>query len=518
MGPAGLRGLPGAPGAQGPTGAAGLRGPAGVRGVPGANGADGIIGSIHATVPTATALPATAAQGEIDYVEDEGKLYVYDEQRGWVELNVAQGPRGVTGPKGDQGADGVMGIIKGVVDTPAALPATGNTQGDIYYVQGDGLYVWDAATGWRALGMVQGPRGLTGTAGATGAQGAAGAAGATGSTGATGPAGVQGADGIVGSITAAVPTRAQLPATGEPEDIYYVEDEAALYLWDAATQSWVLLDIAQGPRGYTGPTGPAGPQGEDGLMGPIKGVVATQAALPAGGAQQGDLYYVEDTGSLYAWDAAEGWVNVGLAQGPRGLTGATGPTGAATPASSYMMVPFASGVAPLTHMNNGLPSRVTLLGFGYGDARVIADYSLPIDASDQSFLLTKEADSDNRQVVFSLPFNVTLKSIYLTAGNYDMFSPDNEIFPYVQLFRADPGSNNFTVIQGATAIPLQGIRPGDDIPADTFVSAHTDNLDIKLAAGTRIGIGALMRSPGHTGADTPYFLYFTGGIGFAVDA
>lgn len=102
------------------------------------------------------------------------------------------GPAGATGPQGAQGIQGVAGpqgpagtsvALKGSIATIGALPAIGNTAGDLYVVLADGNgYVW-SGSGWSNAGPIRGP------AGATGPAGPQGPTGATGPQGATGPAG-----------------------------------------------------------------------------------------------------------------------------------------------------------------------------------------------------------------------------------------------------------------------------------------------------------------------------------------
>jgi len=108
-----------------------------------------------------------------------------------------QGPQGIQGPPGPQGAAGTGINMKGTVPTVAALPPTGNTNGDAYTVLADGnLYVWSSgSSSWINNGPIQGPPGPAGPQGSPGATGAQGPAGTTGATGATGPAGATGAAG-----------------------------------------------------------------------------------------------------------------------------------------------------------------------------------------------------------------------------------------------------------------------------------------------------------------------------------
>ena len=202
------------PGMGGPIGPAGSsQGPQGIQGVAGPVGATGPAGTPGALGQTG----ATGPQG-------------VQGQPGATGSTGAQGPAGPVGP---QGSTGTGILMKGSVATVAALPSTGNTQGDAYIVQADdSLRIWDG-TKWVSGGSIQGPPGAAGPQGIQGATGNTGAQGLTGTTGAVGPTGPQGLTGATG-------------ATG-PQGI-------------------------QGATGLTGATGAQGIQGIQGIQGP-SGVV-----------------------------------------------------------------------------------------------------------------------------------------------------------------------------------------------------------------------------------------------------
>jgi len=204
------------------------------------------------------------------------------------------------GPTGAQGATGPAGrsiTIKGTLPNVASLPATGNTAGDGYIINGS-LYVWDG-TEWNNVGTIQGPTGPSGPAGATGPTGYTGATGVAGPTGAqgdsgyTGPTGPQGSQGYTGAMG----------ATG-----------------------------AQGPQGIVGPQGYTGPAGTSVT---ILGTLEDPADLPSTGNSPGDGYLIN--GELWVWSGTD-WTDVGNIQGPTGpagtvgIDGSTGPTGASGPA------------------------------------------------------------------------------------------------------------------------------------------------------------------------------------------
>lgn len=186
-------------GATGPQGPAGATGPAGPAGAPGPAGQDGSDGQDGAPGQTGQTGPA--------------------------------GPAGQPGAQGPAGADGTSINIQGTVANCAALPTTGNTNGDLWILDsddascsysanseaGDG-FVWDGNT-WLNIGPIRGPQGIQG---ATGPQGDQGAAGVNGTNGQQGPQGIQGEQGQQGE---------------------------------------------QGPQGQTGDQGPIGPKGDKGDKG-----------------------------------------------------------------------------------------------------------------------------------------------------------------------------------------------------------------------------------------------------------
>ena len=106
-----------------------------------------------------------------------------------------QGPQGPQGIQGPAGSPGTSINMQGSVATATALPSSGNTENDGYYVEDEGdCYIW-TGTEWVNVGPIVGPQGLQGPQGPQGIQGIPGA---TGLTGATGPQGPKGDTGIPG--------------------------------------------------------------------------------------------------------------------------------------------------------------------------------------------------------------------------------------------------------------------------------------------------------------------------------
>ena len=154
-------------------------------------------------------------------------------------------------PRGDTGATGPMGqgiVIKGSVANHAALPASGNTSGDVWVTTDTGHgWAWNG-TVWVDIGPIQGPVGATGPPGTPGPTGPPGADSTVpGPTGAQGPQGPQGPTGPTGS-----PKAIQVTTGGT------------------------------GPQGPAGPTGPQGNPGATGSTGPQGPAGPTVVSTDAG--------------------------------------------------------------------------------------------------------------------------------------------------------------------------------------------------------------------------------------------
>lgn len=228
-----LQGPPGLPGGEGPPGAAGL-----------------------------SAYEVATSEG---FVGTEGE---------WLASL-----KGATGARGEKGDTGAGLTIKGELNSPAELPATG-VEGDAYLIAGD-LYVWTGGT-WANVGNIQGPKGDQGNQGPKGDVGATGPQGDPGIQGPKGDTGTQGIQGPKGDQGTQGP-KGDIGATG-PQG-------------DQGVQGAKGDQGIQGPKGDIGATGPQGDQG-------IQGIQGTQG--PKG-----------DTGTQ------------GI-QGPKGDVGATGPAGTTT--------------------------------------------------------------------------------------------------------------------------------------------------------------------------------------------
>ena len=285
QGPKGDTGATGATGPKGDTGDQGVKGDTGERGATGPQGEKGDTGEKGAT-------GATGPKGDTG---DQGV-------KGDTGERGPQGPKGDTGERGPQGEDGTGVSIKGSVDNESKLPATGNTVGDGYLVNGV-LYIWDG-TQWNNTGAdIKGPKGDTGATGPKGDKGATGAKGDTGDKGATGAKGDTGEKGDTG-------------ATGPKGDTG-----------------------ATGAKGDTGAQGATGPQGEKGDTGE-KGATGDRGLQ----GEQGPQGVKGDTG----------------AQGP------TGPTGSAAIISSVSATTLAAGATATVTMGGTESNRTFLFGIPQG--------------------------------------------------------------------------------------------------------------------------------------------------------
>jgi hypothetical protein len=165
-----------------------------------------------ALITIGVAPPDCVAPGELWFDTMTGQLKVWTGSQ-WAANVGPIGPPGPTGPQGATGNQGPAGPagpagsginLKGSVPTAGDLPATGNTEGDLWVAADTGHgWAWNG-TAWVDIGPIQGPagpagpQGPQGATGATGPQGDPGTNGATGPQGPTGPTGPTGPDGAKG--------------------------------------------------------------------------------------------------------------------------------------------------------------------------------------------------------------------------------------------------------------------------------------------------------------------------------
>ena len=246
---------------------------------------------------------------------------------GWVNVGQFIGPTGNTGPVGPTGVTGPTGVgITLVTDN------------------GDGTLTITYANGATAITSdLTGPTGVTGPTGPTGPTGATGLTGPSAVISETPPLdpieglkwvrasdaklftwysgqwvdlsipGPRGVTGATLALSGSYPLISQLSATvGNPGEIYYIEENQSLYIWDADLYTWV--DLGR----FAGPTGPTGLPGT-GIS--VKGSypsftdITTNITNPV----DGDAYVDNSTGDLYVWSDTAGWVNAGSVRG-NGIT------------------------------------------------------------------------------------------------------------------------------------------------------------------------------------------------------
>jgi hypothetical protein len=263
-------------------------------------------------------------------------------------------------------------------------------------------------------------------------------------------------------------------AEGTLDQLRMINDSVAPIISELSKTEIILTSKLAITQGDSFPLGGAGPTGPTGGIGP-KG--------PAG-----------DVGT------------VGIT-GPVGPIGPIGPTGSRG-TESLSILPFASrSYAVVSCSRNGDPTSVVILDFGYNPSEKTLE-------SDGTIVL----DSVNLQSVFAIPFDGFLENIYMNAANYTTAFSSNIALPYIQIFTAPPEAlanmeiNTFTPLAAAKVVPLTGSYTGT-VGANPTVYGYMTNLNIRLAAGTRILIGGMMEAQ-NTSATHSYQFYYTGGIAF----
>jgi hypothetical protein len=276
--------VPGPPGATGPQGAAGPVGPTGSQGGQGVQGPPGATGPQGNPGPTGP----TGSQGPSGTNGSAGPAGATGPQ-GVPGPTGPTGPQGSTGPQGPTGANGTSVVLKGAVATHSALPATGNTFGDLWVTSDTGHgWVWTSPGTWVDVGPIQGPAGATGATGPQGPQGPignTGAQGTAGATGAQGPTGPTGATGPAGSAATVAVGTTTTGAAGSNASVTNSGTSSAAVFNFAVPQGLAGAQGVQGPagaqgiQGNPGATGAAGPTGSQGPTGPAG---STGAAGPTG--------------------------------------------------------------------------------------------------------------------------------------------------------------------------------------------------------------------------------------------
>ncbi|AXN57744.1 tail fiber protein [Acinetobacter phage ABPH49] len=350
QGPQGARGEQGLRGATGAQGPQGLQGPRGLNGEKGEKGDVGKGVGVKGTKDQPSDLPT---DGNVDgdaYIV-AGNLYVWSDgdwrnqgpivgpagkdgapgakgdkgdtgERGVQGLKGDAGPKGADGtqgpqgPKGDKGDAGAALKPKGTKPTIDDLPATGNTDGDMWTVNGIG-YVWNG-TAWANIGSIQGPKGDVGPAGQNGAKGDTGERGEQGPKGDTGPEGPQGEKGEQGAgvkVLGKKDNEGELPSTGTLGEGYIIGQD--FWVWTGSAYENVgPIQGPKGDQGIRGLTGSQGPVGEKGAKGD-KGdqgniwVVLPRDPQPTDGQQVGDIFLNKNTLEYWRKVSATEWASQG---------------------------------------------------------------------------------------------------------------------------------------------------------------------------------------------------------------
>jgi hypothetical protein len=173
----------------------------------------------------------------------------------------------------------------------------------------DLIPVYDASAGtWEkhsiANAALAGDKGQTGAKGATGAGGAAGAKGQKGAAGTIGVDGAKGQKGEVGSA-GAKGQKGETGAKGQKGQKGEVGAGGSTGAKGQKGESGVGADGVKGQKGQKGEVGTAGSKGQKGDTG-VKGIkgegneAITSVTAPSG-AVDGDLWWDEETGSLYIY-------------------------------------------------------------------------------------------------------------------------------------------------------------------------------------------------------------------------
>ena len=475
-GPTGPQGETGSTGPQGETGPTGLQGETGSTGLQGETGPTGPQGETGPTGSQGETGP-TGLQGETGLTGLQGETGPTGSQ-GETGPTGLQGETGPTGPQGETGPTGLQGET-GPTGPQGETGPTG-PQGE---------------TGPTGL---QGETGPTGPQGETGPTGPQGETGPTGPQGETGPTGPQGETGPTGPQGETGPTGPQ-GETG-PTGLQGETGPTGLQGETGPT----------GPQGETGPTGPqgeTGPTGPQGETGPTGLQGETGPAGPQG--ETGPTGSQGETGPTGP-QGETGPTGLQGETGPTGLQGETGPTGPqgetgpTGDTASAIVIPFSTGTDTGNPSTNaaGEPAQVQIVSF--------SGHSNSISLTGNTFVLPT---GNGYQFAFVMPYDAVVKSIYLTCSNWADFTPPAgaSVYPFVMLATAPLGSNSFTLLTATETITGTPWIGGAVIPAGTILSGSRLNIDVSIAAGSRVAISCAYRITGTPSAQSYYF-YYAGGI------
>ncbi|BCM95211.1 putative tail fiber protein [Burkholderia phage FLC6] len=305
-------------------------GPKGDTGATGPQGGQGPAGNPmkpKGTVANVGALPSSGNSVGDSYGV-QGHLYSWD-GAAWVDMGNLTGPAGATGA---QGPVGQPVNAKGSLANTAALPTSGNANGDAYEIGGF-IYVYNSTSAqFVNMGQWRGANGTNGTNGLSAYQQAQ-AAGFAGTV-TEWLASLKGADGVSFTYIGQFANAAALPTGTHTGAAATTADTNHIYLWDA-TNGWKdngQIGV-QGPQGLQGPTGADGKSAYDvAVAGGFAGTQAQWLASLKG--LQGDSAYQVAVAQGFAGTQAQWLASLVGAKGDTGAQGTTGATGA-TGQSAY---------------------------------------------------------------------------------------------------------------------------------------------------------------------------------------
>jgi hypothetical protein len=171
-----------------------------------------------------------------------------------------------------------------------------------------------------------------------------------------------------------------------------------------------------------------------------------------------------------------------------------------------VVIPFATGIDTSNPSTNaaGEPTQIQIVSYG--------GHSNSITLTGNTFTLPP---GNNYQFAFALPYDAILKSVYFTSTNWAAFTPPAgaNIYPFVVLATAPLGSNTFTLLTATETASNTPWIGGASIPAGTALSGSQLDIDVPIAAGSRVAICCTYRITGTPSAQSYYF-YYSGGILF----
>jgi hypothetical protein len=305
---------------------------------------------------SAAAITVAAGSASFAISEATGTTHVLAQAAQSYALNAAICQTGATGSSGVDGTNGDSGTAgaKGETGTCGPTGVTGangldaqwsEVSQDIVPTEDNKFTIGTTAKRWKSLQL--GPGTLFIQDQVTGAQ--------AGLTVNAGSLLLDGADSLrIGNVQlTATGIKSVLPdqdlTIGALGDQGYLSLSRALKFPDGTTQSTAMLNGLTGPQGATGAAGPqgatgaTGPQGATGAAGPqgaagvavnMKGSFPTMAAFATAAlvGNPGDAWIIVADGSLMVWNTrTTSWDDAGDLQGPQGLQGPKGDTGAQGP-------------------------------------------------------------------------------------------------------------------------------------------------------------------------------------------